>query len=70
MSDITVHILGPDKPPYIEQWPANVMPQERYDMLKDEAGHIYVLYVYENGEPQMEVIKRGIWEEAKSAMWP
>lgn len=68
--NITVHILGPDKPPYTEQWPASIMPQERYDALKDEAGHIYVLYAYENGEPQMEVIKQAIWEQAKSAMWP
>jgi hypothetical protein len=64
----TVHILGPDRPPYTEEWLTNFIPKERYDVLKDELGHLYVLYAYENGEKQIEVIKKDIWVQAKAAM--
>ncbi|MEX0803416.1 MAG: hypothetical protein WD688_08885 [Candidatus Binatia bacterium] len=59
------HILGPDQSPYNEYWNIGQdISQEAYDQLKDSAGDIYVLYVYEAGERKFSVIPRVTWEQA------
>jgi hypothetical protein len=48
--------------------PTTFIPKGKYDILKDENGHLFVLYAYENGEQQTEVITKDIWIQAKAAM--
>jgi hypothetical protein len=44
------------------------IPKEMYDQLKDAAGDIYVLEVFEAGTPTQTVLPKDLWLQAKDMM--
>ncbi|WP_131867116.1 MULTISPECIES: hypothetical protein [unclassified Bradyrhizobium] len=44
------------------------IPQEAYKKLKDAAGDMYVLEVFEKGEPTQHILSKEQWLQAKAMM--
>src|SRR5258708_1021311 len=65
----TVHILDAIHGERTENWIiGNQVPRETYDRLKHSDGDLYVMVYYEKGEPQMNALKKELWDQAARQM--
>jgi hypothetical protein len=63
-----VHILDP-KGNRTENWiVGRDVDQDVYDQMKDKNGDIHVIVVYRRGEPEVNLVAKEIWDQAKIAM--
>lgn len=66
LSSCTVHVLDPMQAgPRTETWNIGEhIGRETYEKWKDSKGDLYVLTIYEKGEPRSSVLQKEIWEQA------
>ncbi|TCU78878.1 hypothetical protein EDE08_101661 [Bradyrhizobium sp. R2.2-H] len=64
----TVHIVSPMGTRDEIMTVGEHIPQEAYKKLKDAAGDMYVLEVFEKGEPTQHILSKEQWLQAKAMM--
>lgn len=58
------HISDPMRGDYTEIWKVGRdLPRQTYDEFKDGNGDVYVMVVYEAGQPEMNLVKKEIWDQ-------
>lgn len=66
--DITVHILDPMRGYQTNQWAVGTdIPADVYNRLKEPDGSLYAIVAYKAGQPEIAVIPKARWDEAKRA---
>lgn len=67
LDTVEAHILDPMKGYYTETWVVDEdIGRETAEEFATPSGELFVMYAYENGEPQIMVAKKEVWEKQKS----
>lgn len=67
LDTVEAHILDPIRGNYVETWVVDEdIEKETVEEFATSSGEIYVMCVYENGEPGNYILEKEIWDKQKS----
>jgi len=65
---VTVHMLSPVTNYTVEHWSVGEqVSQEHYEKFKDpESGELYAMTTFREGQPELHLLQKRLWIEAKN----